>query len=85
MKKKPICLVVIILLVFATHSFAQTETEGHYFTSFDTTKIYYEVTGTGYPVVLVHGFSGTGQGWKNCAVYNDLFNAGYQVIILDQR
>ncbi len=82
--KKPICLFTIILLVL-TRAFAQTETDGRYFTSFDTTKIYYEVKGTGYPIILVHGFSGTGQGWKNCAVYNDLLNDGYQVILIDQR
>lgn len=65
--------------------FGQAPDTGRYFTSFDKAKIYYEVKGSGYPVILVHGFSGTGQGWKNCAVYNDLLNAGYKVIILDQR
>jgi pimeloyl-ACP methyl ester carboxylesterase len=74
-----------ILVFVATHSFAQTGTEGQYFTSFDTTKIYYEVKGTGYPVILIHGFSGTGQGWKRAAVYTGLLNAGYQVILIDQR
>jgi pimeloyl-ACP methyl ester carboxylesterase len=36
-------------------------------------------------VILIHGFSGTGQGWKNCAVYNDLLTGGYKVILIDQR
>ncbi len=86
MKKQITCLAILSTLVFISlRSFSQTETQGNYFTSFDSTKIYYEVKGSGYPVILVHGFSGTGQGWKTCAVYNDLLNAGYQVILIDQR
>jgi pimeloyl-ACP methyl ester carboxylesterase len=73
-----------ILLMITIHLFAQ-KAEGNYFTSFDSTKIYYEVKGDGYPVIFIHGFSGTGQGWKNCAVYQDLLNAGYMVILIDQR
>lgn len=75
----------LMILLSASRLWAQQETTGSYFTSFDTTKIYYEVKGTGSPVILIHGFSGTGQGWKNCAVYKDLLTAGYQVILIDQR
>ena len=56
-----------------------------YYTSFDSTKIYYEVKGTGYPVILVHGFIMTGEGWKKTEVYKALQNKGYQVITLDMR
>jgi pimeloyl-ACP methyl ester carboxylesterase len=73
------------LLMLTTRLFSQQLTEGNYFTSVDNTKIYYEVKGDGYPVILIHGFSGTGQGWKSCAVYDDLLNAGFKVITLDQR
>jgi pimeloyl-ACP methyl ester carboxylesterase len=76
---------LFILLLLSTRLFAQPAPEGSYFTSFDSTKIYYEVKGTGYPVILIHGFSGTSQGWKSCAVYGDLLKVGYMVIILDQR
>ena len=58
---------------------------GRFFTSFDSTKIYYEVRGTGDAVLLVHGFIVNGQSWKRTELYKDLLNAGYQVIILDQR
>lgn len=75
--------VLILLLLSAANLFAQDA--GHYFTSFDGTKIYYEEKGNGYPVVLIHGFSGTAQGWKNGPFYADLLAAGYKVIILDQR
>src|SRR5476649_1798999 len=74
-----------ILLFLTSRLFAQSEIQGAYFTSFDGTKIYYEVKGNGYPVILIHGFSGTGQGWKNGPLYNDLLTAGYMVIIIDQR
>jgi pimeloyl-ACP methyl ester carboxylesterase len=86
MKKSIIILnTLAILLLSVSRLWAQQDTPGSYFTSFDTTKIYYEVRGSGYPVILIHGFSGTSQGWKNTAVYNDLLTAGYQVILIDQR
>ncbi len=76
---------LFILSLLSTRLFAQPSPEGNYFASFDSTKIYYEVKGSGYPVILIHGFSGTSQGWKSCAVYGDLLKEGYMVIILDQR
>ncbi|WP_428328846.1 alpha/beta fold hydrolase [Mucilaginibacter sp.] len=83
--KKTALLFTCILLLFVSHLFAQPVNEGSYYTSFDGTRIYYEVKGEGYPVILIHGFSGTGQGWKSCAVYADLLQAGYKVILIDQR
>ena len=70
--------------VFCFYAAAQTDTT-QYFTSFDNTRIYYEVNGTGYPVVLVHGFLNTSQNWKRTAVYKALLDAGYKVVILDMR
>ena len=82
--KTNICLTILsIFLLISIWLYAQTE--GSYYTSFDGTKIYYEVKGTGFPVILVHGFTGTSQGWKNGPFYNDLLNAGYMVVVLDQR
>ncbi len=84
MKKLFICL--IIFLIFISHSTsAQEKNKGQYYTSFDSTRIYYEVMGDGYPVLLIHGFSGTSQGWKNGRLYGDLLKAGYKVIIPDLR
>ena len=62
-----------------------TADSGAYFKTFDGANIYYEVRGTGEPVLLVHGFIVNGQSWKRTALYNDLLAAGYKVIILDQR
>ena len=58
---------------------------GSFFKSFDSTKIYYEVRGTGDAIVLVHGFIVNGQSWKRTELYKDLVAQGYKVIILDQR
>ncbi len=56
-----------------------------YYTAPDGIKIYYEVKGNGYPVVLVHGFIVNSQSWKRGKLYYDLLNAGYKVIIIDLR
>lgn len=56
-----------------------------YLTSFDGTKIYYEVRGKGKPVLLVHGFIVNSNSWKTTALFEDLINKGYKVILLDMR
>ena len=56
-----------------------------YFTSFDGTVIHYEVSGDGFPVLLVHGFISDGATWKKAPLYLDLLQAGYKVIIPDMR
>ena len=56
-----------------------------YFSSFDGTKIYYEVRGSGKPVLLVHGFIVNSNSWKGTTLYKDLLNEGYKTIILDMR
>ncbi len=81
---------VSVLLIKNTN--AQTDslsakfpTDSNYFSSFDGTKIYYEVRGAGKPVLLVHGFIVNSNSWKRAALYTDLLNAGYKVVILDLR
>jgi len=56
-----------------------------YYTSFDGIKIYFEQHGQGRPVLLIHGFTGTGDSWKRSALYQDLLNQGFRVIIVDLR
>jgi pimeloyl-ACP methyl ester carboxylesterase len=72
---------LVVLIAFSTY--AQPDTAS--FKSFDDTRIYYEVIGTGYPVLLVHGFITNGESWKRSALYTDLSAAGYKVIIADLR
>src|ERR1051326_610868 len=75
-------LFVINLLAF--NAKAQKDS-GQFYTSFDKTKIYYEVKGNGYPVILLHGFMNTGENMKKNAVYAELLHEGYKVITLDMR
>lgn len=84
MKRSVLYLIFLFLFIGGT-SYAQPQSTGQYYKSFDGTKIYFEVTGNGYPVVLIHGFSGTGQGWRKGLLYGNLVKAGYKVIILDLR
>ena len=79
---RPFLTFLFSLSIF--YSIAQTDSV-QYFTSFDGTKIAYQVKGEGEPVLLVHGFIVNGESWKRTAVYTDLLNAGFKVIILDQR
>lgn len=74
-----------LLLFCGTNLFGMQADSGKYFTSFDGIRIYYEVKGEGNPVVLIHGFTGSSQGWKRGRLYGDLVKAGYKVIIMDLR
>lgn len=79
-------IILALCLAFGTKIYAQAiADDGSYYTSFDGTKIYYEVKGEGFPVVMLHGFTGTAQGWKNGLLYDNLLKLGYKVIILDMR
>jgi len=68
-----------------TSSLLLAQADSAYYTSFDGTKIWYQVKGTGEPVVLVHGFIVNGESWKKTALYSDLLTKGFQVITLDMR
>lgn len=83
--KKPFIQLVLLFIFISLAASAHQETTDLYYTSFDGTKIYYEVKGDGFPVLLIHGFSGTSQGWKNGLLYGDLLKAGYKVILIDLR
>ena len=84
MTRSILLLMIVSFAINSSKTIAQTDS-GHYYTSFDNTKIYYEVKGTGNPVILVHGFIVNGESWKKTEVYNSLLNAGYKVITLDMR
>ncbi len=73
-----------ILLLIAILSKAQQGSVGYY-TSFDGIKIYYETKGSGSPVLLVHGFTGTCNDWKNEPLFDSLVANNYKVIIADLR
>ena len=77
-------------LLFAVLSFfsgngQESTSAPNFFTSFDGTKIHYEVIGTGKPVILIHGFIVNSESWKRTSLYKELPDAGYQVITVDLR
>jgi pimeloyl-ACP methyl ester carboxylesterase len=83
--KRSIIFFAVVCIFICRAALAQDSPVGHFYTSFDGAKIYYEVSGNGFPVVLIHGFSGTSQGWKKGYLYSNLLKGGYKVIILDLR
>ena len=78
---KPLLFVSFLLSV---STFAQT-TRDPLFTSFDGTRIHYDVLGEGKPVVLLHGFITNGESWKRAPVRQALADAGFRVVTLDLR
>lgn len=83
---KQACLTLLFFSSLSLYSQNQPLSDtGSFFKSFDSTKIYFEVKGTGEAVVLIHGFIVNGQSWKRTELYKDLLAQGYKVIILDQR
>ncbi|MFT3947049.1 MAG: alpha/beta hydrolase [Agriterribacter sp.] len=85
-------LLFCFAVVYSTSIYAQADSlslqfpvDSGYLSSFDNTKIYYESSGKGKAVVLVHGFIVNSNSWKKTALYKDLLATGYRVIILDLR
>ncbi len=76
-------IAVIILIFVAKFSFAQKDSG--YFSSFEKTKIYYEVHGDGFPVLLVHGFIVNSNSWKHTALFDSLLANNFKVILVDLR
>lgn len=75
---------LVVLLFISSFANAQTSREP-LFTSFDGTKIHYDVLGEGKPVVLLHGFISNSESWKRASVRQALADAGFKVVMLDLR
>jgi pimeloyl-ACP methyl ester carboxylesterase len=84
MKKMMFLPVVCSLLFLSVGAFAQRDTAG-YFSSFDNAKIFYQVKGEGSPIVLLHGFTNTGNGWKKNPLLDSLVSDGHRVVLIDLR
>ncbi len=76
---------ILLLTIISRFVSAMPADSGRFFIAADSVKIYYEVKGEGFPVVLIHGFTGNSQGWKRGKLYADLLAKGYQVIVMDLR
>eukprot|EP01136_Pigoraptor_vietnamica_P012893 Opistho-1_new@53286 len=80
MKKYALILSILIL------SFSAIKAQNlKRFTSFDGQNIAYEDTGRGKAVLLLHGFINTGANWRKTALYKDLIEKGFRVIVPDMR
>jgi pimeloyl-ACP methyl ester carboxylesterase len=87
MNMKKIWVIQIFICSFILIDFssiAQNNTSG-YFSSFDNVKIHYEIHGAGKPVLLIHGFTGTGSDWKSKPVFDSLLENGFKIILVDLR
>lgn len=81
--RRSFCLILLSLLA-ASPLWAQIT--GQYYTSFDGTKIHYEVRGDKGPaVLLIHGFIVNSSTWKKAALPDSLLAHGFRVITLDLR
>ena len=78
------CLLLVVSLFLSVFVHAQSSRDP-LFTSFDGTKIHYDVIGDGKPVVLLHGFITNGESWKRAPVRQALADAGFKVVTLDLR
>lgn len=80
-------LFIVMLTIISNALFSQQsiKVDSGYFASFDKTKIYYEVHGNGFPVLLVHGFIVNSNSWKHAPLYDSLLGSGYKVILVDLR
>jgi pimeloyl-ACP methyl ester carboxylesterase len=75
-------LLSALLLLCRTVNAAEGE---HFYRSFDGTNIHYQVRGSGPAVLLIHGFTVTGDSWKDGKVYGALLANGFKVILVDLR
>lgn len=75
-------LVIFFLLTGSLHG-APVDTAA--FESFDGTRIYFESSGQGKPVILIHGFISNLESWKRTALYQELAEEGFRVVLIDLR
>jgi pimeloyl-ACP methyl ester carboxylesterase len=75
---------LLLAAIISSAALAQKDSSG-FFSSFDKARIYYEVKGTGKPVLLIHGYTGKGSDWKKKPLYDSLVANGFKVIIADLR
>jgi pimeloyl-ACP methyl ester carboxylesterase len=76
---------LLLCTLMILHSSVHAQKDSGYFSSFDKTRIHYEVQGKGNPVLLIHGFTGKGSDWKKKPLYDSLLANGFKVILVDLR
>ena len=72
-------------LVFCICLLALNVTAQEHFKTFDNINLAYSDTGSGLPVILIHGFISSGASWNNSILKKELQQKGYRVIVPDLR
>ncbi len=85
MKKSWLIQIFLYSFILINISSAAQGNISGYFSSFDNTRIYYELLGTGKPILLIHGFTGTCNDWKNKPLADSLLANGFKIILVDLR
>ena len=80
--KKLIVLVAAVAFIFPVEAIRAQEQAQGLTASVNGMQMYYEIHGQGDPLVLLHGFTGTGRSWRN---FVDDFAEHYRLIIPDLR
>jgi pimeloyl-ACP methyl ester carboxylesterase len=76
-------LAFLLILLLDTRALAQPATSGvGKVVALNGMEMYYEISGQGRPLVLLHGFNGSGQAWERLTPE---FAKHYQVILPDLR
>ena len=75
----------LYLIFFNQFSSFSQKTVPAYFQSFDSTRIHYQIMGTGRPIVLIHGFTGNSNDWRNKPITDSLLAHGFKLILVDLR
>jgi pimeloyl-ACP methyl ester carboxylesterase len=84
-KNKLLQLYITVICCLCANVMAAQQQKDGYFPSFDGVKIHYTQQGKGFPVLLIHGFTGKGADWQSLALYHQLDSAGFSVITIDLR
>lgn len=80
-RRLPLLLATILLSLSSQQALSQVTPEGQT-VPLNGIEMYYETVGEGEPLVLLHGFTGTGAAWETIA---EEFSAHYRLIIPDLR
>jgi pimeloyl-ACP methyl ester carboxylesterase len=86
--KTPLCLFALAFtaaVALTLPAARAADAPPRFYSSFDGVKIHYEVAGKGRAVLLLHGFSGTADSWRDTKLYGDLLTAGFTVVTMDLR
>ena len=77
--KQSTVLILVLISCFTTYGQVKVNANGKFF-NYNGLKIYYEDTGNGEPLLLLHNFFGTADQWKP---YVDVYSKQFRTIAID--